>query len=159
MISLGKVVIFSASVVAGFAGSALPAVARPPATATGTYTPTLVSLDTIRTPDGAQFNRAVEKDAYTGGLVGTATATYTIRVFKKGSFTGQGREVCDPCTIGGRTGGFIAVFNFRSTADGGFTGHETFLSASGGLAGLHGGGTFDSGEGTDPYSYSYHFEP
>jgi hypothetical protein len=141
--------------------SALPAVASPPATATGTFTTQVVSFDVFRETNGVAFVHEVDTDTYTGGLVGAATDTYTSRaLFANGSGGGHGTEVCNACTIGGRTGGYSAVFNFTIPAGGGnFTGTETFISGTGGLAGLHGGGSFQGNGTVNTYSYSYHFDP
>ena len=156
-----RLLTIAASVVAVSAVLALPAAASPPATATGTFTTQVVSFNVFRETNGVAFVHEVDTDTYTGGLVGAATDTYTSRaVFANGSQTGDGTEVCNSCTIGGRTGGYTAVFNFTIPAGGGnFTGTETFISGTGGLAGLHGGGSFQGDGITNTYSYSYHFDP
>jgi len=160
MISSRRVLIASLSVVGALAGLALPAAASPSATATGNFTTQVVSFDVHET-GGVAFAHEVDIDTYTGSLVGAATDTYTSRtVFANGSGGGHGTEVCNACTIGGRTGGYTAVFNFTIPAGGGnFTGTETFISGTGGLAGLHGGGSFQGDGITNTYSYSYHFDP
>jgi hypothetical protein len=161
MISPSRLVIASVSVVAIFAACAFPAAASPPATAAGNFTTSVDSFNVIRETNGVVFVHEVDTDTYTGGLVGAATDMYTVRsVLANGSETGHGTEVCDSCTIGGRTGGYTAIFNFTIPAGGGpFTGTETFIRGTGLLAGLHGGGSFQGSGIVNTYSYSYHFEP
>jgi hypothetical protein len=159
MISSRRFLIGSLSVVCALAGLAVPAAASPPATATGTFTSQELSFDVVRDLNNVLFFHEVDSIGYTGGLVGVATDTYTARgVFGNDTGGAHGTEVCDSCTIGGRTGGYTAVFNFTGFGSE-FAGTETFISGTGGLAGLHGGGSFQ-GDGTvNTYSYSYHFEP
>jgi hypothetical protein len=66
-----------------------------------------------------------------------------------------GTEVCGSCTIGGRTGSYIAAYSVTVSVSGVVAGHLTFTSGSGGLAGLQGEGTFTA----DTYSYNYRFAP
>ena len=47
---------------------------------------------------------------------------------------------------------------FHSTSTG-VEGDEVFVSGSGGLAGLHGGGPFEGGPAGNTYSYDYRFTP
>jgi hypothetical protein len=59
-----------------------------------------------------------------------------------GAFEGQGIEVCGGGTVGvSAPGDFVAVFRFRGAGDD-YSGHLTVISASGGLSGLHAGGSF-----------------
>jgi hypothetical protein len=161
MISSRRFVLVSLSVVGVVAGLAVPAAANPPATATGTFTSQELSSDVVRDLNNVFFFREVDLVTYTGGLAGAATDTYTARaVFGNDTGGAHGTEVCDSCTIGGRTGSYTAVFNFTEPPGfGSFSGTETFTSAAGGLAGLRGGGSFQSNGTVDTYSYSYHFEP
>jgi hypothetical protein len=86
---------------------------------------------------------AVDTLSLTGGIIGTATDTYSYTVHRDGSITGHGTETCSACTIGGRTGTYTQAFNFTATPDfATFQGHFAFVDAGGGLAGLHGHGTF-----------------
>jgi hypothetical protein len=121
----------------------------------------MVSQDVVRDLNNVLFFQEGDSIAYTGGLVGAATDTYTSRVvFGNDSGGAHGTEVCDSCTIGGRTGSYTAVFNFTEPPGfGPFTGTETFTSGAGGLAGLHGGGSFQGTGTVNTYSYSYHFDP
>jgi hypothetical protein len=152
---LASTTIVLCGVLAGFAHQA---VASPPAAASGSFTFLSDALTPIRAADGNLFLHEVASISYTGDLNGIAAATDTILVSNNGSVSGHGTESCNTCTLGGRTGSFTAVFTFRGTGAQ-FAGHETFTSASGGLAGLHGGGTFAGTPLGDTYSYNYRFTP
>jgi hypothetical protein len=116
----------------------------------------------LRTADGNSFFAVVESPLYSGGLSGTAVDTYTLIVHRDGSLNAQGTETCTGCTIGGRTGDYTATFSFSASG----TRQEsrvTFQGGSGGLAGLHGGGSFQVTHLTPTvggtYAYDYHFAP
>jgi hypothetical protein len=118
----------------------------------------------LRTADGNLFFSAVDKVAYTGGVVGAPVDTYTFTVHPDGSITGQGIKTCTLCTIGGRTGGYTEVFNFTATPNfATFTGRFAVLSATGGLAGLQGEGTFVGGPTATGFAetvvLNYHSRP
>ena len=161
MISWRRFLSASSSVVAASAVLAGPAAAHPPAT--GTYTDSGGSgFSFIGDTNGVNYYVSPPggTTAYSGGLTGDATGSATLGVFPDGSVVGSGVEVCDLCTIGGRTGGYTAVESF-TIAPGStlINGHERFVGGFGGLAGLRGGGTFqrDENSSTGTYSYSYHF--
>ena len=148
---------------AGMLGGVAPAaVASPPAagTATGSYTVQILDQTDFHTAGGNLFFNEVAELNYNGGLTGIASDTLSWVVHSDGSFNAHATEVCDSCTIGGRTGGYTAVFEFTGSGDEfgipDFTtleGHQTVIRATGGLAGLHSQGTFN----LDTYSYNYHF--
>ena len=137
---------------------AIPAAAQRRGTATGAFT----FLSDTRTPitqaDGSRFFHEVATISYTGGLAGIVQATDLLVIHSDGLVSGYGIETCHSCTIGGRTGSFKAVFTFHGAATG-IIGTEKFVSAGGGLAGLHGGGAFDAGPVGNAYSYDYLFAP
>ncbi len=119
----------------------------------------------LRTAGGNSMFAAVDTLSFTGGIFGTPTDTYTYTVHPNGSITGHGTETCSACTIGGRTGSYTQVFSFTATPDfATFQGHFAFVDAGGGLAGLHGQGTFQ-GFATSATGFSetmelnYSFEP
>jgi len=148
----------TAIVLAASAALAIPAAADSHGTATGAF----AFLSDTRTPiaqaDGTRFFHEVASISYTGGLAGVVQATDLLVIHSDGSVNGYGIETCRSCTIDGRTGSFKAVFTFHG-ADTGITGTEKFVSAAGGLAGLHGGGAFDAGPAGNAYSYDYRFMP
>ena len=149
------VVSSTAVVVAALAGCAPPAAASPSAVASGSYTFVQTSQTHIRTAGGDSFDLLVFSVTSVGGLTGVATDTFTAATHADGSVDAHGTEVCSSCTIGGRTGSYIAAFSLTGSAAGVLAGHLTFTSGSGGLAGLHGEGTFT----VDTYSYNYRFAP
>ena len=140
------------------AALAMPAAAQRPATATGAFS----FLSDTRTPiaqaDGNTLVHEVASISYTGDLTGVVDATDLLIVRSDGSVNGYGVETCQTCTIGGRTGSLTAVFTLHGSAAG-ITGTEKFVSGTGGLAGLHGGGPFDAGPAGNAYSYRYRFTP
>ena len=140
------------------AAVAMPAAAHDGGTATGAFTFLSDTQTPIRQVDGNLFIHEVASISYTGGLTGIADANDIVVVHSDGSVNGYGTETCHSCTIGGRTGSFTAVFAFHGSSAG-ITGTEIFLSASGGLAGLHGGGPFQGGPAGNTYSYDYRFTP
>jgi hypothetical protein len=133
--------------------------ATSPTQATATYSTLLsVTQTPVRTADGTTTFAIVDSFVWMGGISGTAVDTATVTVHRNGLATSHGVETCASCTIGGRTGSFTAVFTLTSDATGTqiYTGRFTFISATGGLAGLHGGGTFPQAM---TLSFSYHFAP
>ena len=132
--------------------------ATPPTQATATYDTLLSGSQTpIRTADGNTTYAFADTFVWMGGISGTAVETGTYTVHSPKLATGRAVETCSSCTIGGRTGSFRAVLTFTSNATLTqiHTGHFTFIGAAGGLAGLHGEGTFNAAG----LFFSYHFEP
>jgi hypothetical protein len=109
----------------------------------------------IRTAGGDSFDLQVFSLTSVGGVTGIATDTLTTATHADGSLNATGTEVCTSCVIGGRTGSYIAAVSVTVSVAGVIAGHLTFTSGSGGLAGLHGDGTFTA----DTYSYNYRFAP
>jgi hypothetical protein len=127
----------------------------PSAVASGTFTFVLTSSTHIGTAGGDSFDLQVSTITSVGGVTGVATDTQTVVTRADGSVNADGTEVCSSCTIGGRTGSYIAAYSFTVSVAGVVAGHLTFTSGSGGLAGLQGEGTFAAGT----YSYNYRFAP
>jgi hypothetical protein len=142
-------------VVVALAGCAPPASASRQAVASGSYTFVQTSKTHIRTAGGDSVDLLVLSVTSVGGLTGVATDTFTAATHADGSVDAHGTEVCSSCTIGGRTGSYIAAFSLTVSVAGVLAGHLTFTSGSGGLAGLNGEGTFRAGT----YSYNYRFAP
>ena len=140
------------------AAVAMPATAHPAGTATGAFEFLTDTKTPIGQAGGTQFIHEVASISYTGDLTGIADANNIVIIHSDGSVNGYGTETCHPCTIGGRTGSFTAAFAFHGSSAG-ITGREIFLTASGGLAGLHGGGPFQGGPAGNTYSYDYRFTP
>jgi hypothetical protein len=127
----------------------------PSAVASGSYTFVQTSKTHIRTTGGDSFDLLVASVTSVGGVTGVATDTLTAATHADGSMNATGTEVCSSCTIGGRTGSYVAAVSLTVSVAGVVAGHLTFTSGSGGLAGLHGEGTFTG----ETYSYNYRFAP
>jgi hypothetical protein len=139
---------------------ASPASASPPATVTGTYTVTSAVLGSSRTAGNNTFaTYSSVSGVYAGGLSGSFTVDgITSRTQSDGSLTAQGTLVCTGCTIGGRTGDFVA--NLVNTSPGPkMGGTVTVLRATGGLAGLHAVNHFDGTPFSGDTSWAFHFDP
>ena len=93
---------------------------------------------------------------YKGALAGTALDSGTAVMRSNGSFSGHGTELCDPCTIGGRTGAFTATYSYSGSGTT-YSGTETFTRGFGKLAGLTGGGSFKGTVNSNLQSYSYSY--
>jgi hypothetical protein len=145
---------------AGFATG--PAAASPPKTASGTFSLLSDAFTPIRDAGANSFFLEQASPSYAGDLVGVASDV-DVFVARGDYFRAHGTETCTDCTIGGRgPGDFTAVFTYEGASNAtGFTysGHLTFLGGTGGLSGLHGGGTFSGNEAASNYSYSYFFTP
>ena len=158
----------SAAVIAAMVvGFARPVRASTLYTTTGTFGFVPITSTLIRTIGDISIFYSVYQTPYNGALPvdlsGPATNTETDVVHSDGSVSAHGVEVCSPCTLGGRSGSFTAVYEFTGSnwyTNGGYPyqGHLTFVHGTGGLAGLHGGGIF-GGTITNPgfYAYSYGF--
>ena len=159
-----KLVLSAAAVAALVAGFGAPAQASTSLVASGSFGFAPISVTLVRTVGNTSVYVTVANVPYSGGLSGTAIDTETDFVGSNGAWAGYGTEVCTSCSLGGRTGGYTAVYvdaglNYFTTglpAEG----YLTFTGGTGELAGLHGGGTF-GGNASNPgsYSYNYSFAP
>jgi hypothetical protein len=153
-----RMLLSSIAIVAASAALAGPAAASIGGTAAGSFTFVHDAVTPVGEAGGNVFLNEVATISYTGGLTGIANATDTIVVHADGSINGHGTETCGSCTIAGRIGSFTAVFTFHGSG-GQISGRETFISSTGGLAGLHGGGQFQGSPPSLTYSYDYGFTP
>jgi len=141
---------------------AAPAAAGVPAIASGSYQLTPTSYST-RSADGDLFVHGTGTVTYavTGPVTGTESETFDFVIHKDGSIEGHGTATCS-CTLGGRSGTLYADYTmYGSVVSDDVVGRITFTGASGGLAGLHGGGTYEQrfSTGNGSYSYSYVLVP
>jgi hypothetical protein len=138
----------------------LVAWAGPPTQTTANGTLLSHQQTLVRSADSNLTFNAVDTVAFTGGIDGTVTDTYTFTVHPDGSINGHGIETCGACTIGGRSGAYTEVFSFTATANfATFEGTFTLLTSSGGLSGLRGQGTFQGGGFSETIRLNYQFEP
>ena len=131
--------------------------ATPSTQATATSRVLSFTQASVRTADGKTTYAFADAFVWMGGIRGIAVESGTYTVHSPKLAIGRAMETCPSCTIGGRTGSFRAALTFRSNATLTqiYTGHFTFTGAAGGLAGLHGTGTFDA----KGLYFSYHFGP
>jgi hypothetical protein len=157
----GRVLIGIAALVAGLGlVFASTSAAGPPGTATGTWLITgPATVTDIRTAGNNTFLTESFPFTYSGDVTGSAVAYGILRLASDGSAGFNGTTVCTGCTIGGRTGDFTTTDNAQGDNDGQVKGVVTVLSATGGLAGLHGVDHFEGNSVTGTYTYSYSFEP
>jgi hypothetical protein len=149
-------------VLAALALFASTAAAGPPAIATGTWLITgAPTVTDIRTAGDNTFITESFPFTHAGDVNGSAVASGTLRLASDGSAGFNGTTVCSGCTIGGRTGDFTTTINAQGSNDGQAKGVITVLSATGGLAGLHGVDHFEGNfvTGTGTYTYTFSFEP
>jgi uncharacterized protein DUF3224 len=140
--------------------SAQPAFATTPSEGSGTFT-FAATVTSSRTAGGNTFLTLTGTEAISGAITGAATVDFTQVNHSSGDSNSNGLITCPACIVGGRTG--TAVFRFEgsgafSTADP-FAGQFVVLSASGGLSGLRGDGTFTAIDGGGTYTFRWHFDP
>jgi hypothetical protein len=151
-----KLVSSAAVLITLLAGGAYPAAASTSVTATGTFTSMSDTLTPLGTAGGDTYYDEVLPLAYKGALTGIAIDMDTLVMHKNGSLNAQGTETCASCTIGGKTGAFVATWWLAGTTTT-YAGTLLFTRATGGLAGLHGGGTFQGTGSAQTYAYTYWF--
>jgi hypothetical protein len=152
-IVLGVLLALSAAVL-----PALPAAASPPAVTTGTDTVVSDTMTQIKTVGNATFYVEHLIVTYTGttptDLSGTETDVDILKEGTDGSLSAHGTAVCS-CTLAGRSGGDIGVYNYQGNTVSGVGGHLTVLLGTGGFSGLHLEGNFFP---TGTFEYYYHFD-
>jgi hypothetical protein len=136
-----------------------PALATTPSQGSGTFTFAATPTST-RTAGGNTFLTLTGTEAISGAITGAATVDFTQVIHSSGQSNSNGLITC-ACTVGGRSG--TAVFRFEGsgafTAADPFAGQFVVLSASGGLSGLHGDGTFSAIGAAGTYTFRWHFDP
>jgi hypothetical protein len=111
--------------------------ASPPTTGSGTITTTSATLTNRRQDGGNTTFDVTATDADTGTFTGTSTYWGTLTFHPDGSATAKDVE-----TFTGTVNGVPGTVTFNLVAgndrDGTYEGTDTIISATGGLAGLHG---------------------
>jgi hypothetical protein len=157
---MSKFLLCAAVLAAALVVFASPAGAGPPTTVTGTYTVTNAVIDSVRTAGGNTFTTYTSiSGVWAGGVSGPfETDGIVARTQADGSLTAQGTIVCTGCTVGGRTGDFVA--NLVNTSPGPKMGGTiTVVSATGGLTGLHAVNHFVGSPFAGDTSWTYSFDP
>lgn len=94
---------------------------------------------------------------YKGGLAGVAidNGTHTFNPTTT-AFSARGTEYCAACTLGGKSGAYIATFTYSGSGNT-YSGRLTFTRGFGKLTRLKGGGTFKGVVSTNTNTYRYHY--
>ena len=99
---------------------------------------------------------------YAGDFSGSVVEQIDLVIHADGSVNFKGVDVC-ACTLAGtgRSGTVVSPFSGTGDASGAASGRFTLKGATGGLANLHGVGTFQSSTGGSSGSFSgvYHLDP
>jgi uncharacterized protein DUF3224 len=153
-------------VVAALAAAALvvaaPGSARTSTAFAGSFQGVSSVITGFRQADGNTFISQTVQVVYAGDLSGPVVEQIDVVIHPDGTFNFKGVDVCT-CTLAG-TGlsGTIALpFAGAGDASGSAIGHFTIGDGTGGLANMHGVGTFESSDGglSGPFSGVYHFDP
>jgi hypothetical protein len=135
------------------------AFASTPAVETGAFSYTSLTITSSRMADGNFFFTGIFTGPFTGALTGPVTQTITEVDHPTGRSNFSGMITCT-CTVAGTAGTLIMRYEGTGTGPWVFGGQFVIISGTGGLAQLHGSGTFQSTvplSGT--YSISLHFDP
>jgi hypothetical protein len=89
---------------------------------------------------------------YKGPLAGIAIDSGSSTSTASGAFSGSGTEYCAACTIGTKTGAFIATYRYAGSGNT-YKGSETFVRGFGDLVEIKGGGTFEGTISTNSNTY------
>jgi len=157
---MNRIVAVAFATAAQFVLLPTPAAASAPVTSQGVNITESFTATDCRFADGNCFFSGVGRGTATGSVSGTWNETVNFIVFKDNSAVFSGTHVCT-CTYLGRTGVITYVFEGKSPPDFSFFGRAVIVSATGGLAGLHGFELFSS-DGTTPVTqvtYVLHFDP
>ena len=141
---------------------AAPGSAGTPIAFAGSFQNTSSVVTGVRQADGNTFISQIVQVVYTGDLSGAVVQHIELVIHPDGTLNFKGVDVCT-CTLAG-TGlsGTIALpFAGTGDASGAASGHFTIGHGTGGLAHMHGVGTFQSADGgsSGPFSGVYHFDP
>jgi hypothetical protein len=140
---------------------AAPASATTPIPFAGTFQNTSSVVTAFRQPDGNTFISQIVQVAYTGDLAGPVVEHIDLVIHPDGTLNAKGADVCT-CTLTGTglSGTIVLPFAATGDASGAVRGRFTIGDGTGGLANLHGVGTFESSNGSSgPFSGVYHLDP
>jgi hypothetical protein len=141
---------------------AAPGSATTPTAFTGTFQNTSAVVTGFRQADGNTFISQIVQVVYAGDLSGSVVQHIDVVVHPDGTLNFKGADVCT-CTLAGTGLSGTIVLPFAGTGDssGAASGHFTIGGGTGGLANIHGVGTFQSSDGgsSGPFLGVYHFDP
>jgi hypothetical protein len=133
--------------------------AAPPVSASGSVTQTSFAVTDTRTVDGVTFFSFRETDSLTGTFLGDSALSGECIQRSTGPILCQAHETFTG-TILGRSGtvDFLDLISIDQST-GAVQGRFTILGGTGGLVGIHGGGTFAAQGTTGTYSGRIVFAP
>jgi hypothetical protein len=138
-----------------------PASATPPTAFTGTFQNTSSVVTGFRQADGNTFISQIVQVIYAGDLAGPVVEHIDLVIHPDGTLNAKGADVCT-CTLTGTglSGRIVLPFTATGDASGAVHGRFTIGDGTGGLANIHGVGTFESSNGSSgPFSGVYHLHP
>jgi hypothetical protein len=140
---------------------AAPASASTPIPFAGTFQNGSSVVTGFRLADGNTFISQIVQVVYAGDLAGPVVEHIDVVIHPDGTLNAKGADVC-ACTLTGTglSGTIVLPFTATGDASGAVRGRFTIGDGTGGLANLHGVGTFESSNGSSgPFSGVYHLDP
>jgi hypothetical protein len=136
-----------------------PAGASTPVQGSGTITvtPGSFQVTSFRQADGNTFITYTDSGWFGGAIQGAYTETGHVITHADGSQNIRGDDTCT-CTVLGRTGAYADSFWATGSAITGVAQGSFEISGSGGLAGLHGEGTFQGTFALTTFSTKLHVD-
>jgi hypothetical protein len=140
---------------------AAPASATTPTAFAATFQNTSSVVTAFRQADGNTFVSQIVQVVYAGDFVGSVVEHIDVVIHPDGTLNAKGADVCTCTLTGTGLSGTIALpFSATGDASGSVSGRFTFADGTGGLANLHGIGTFESSNGSSgSFSGVYHLDP
>ena len=155
-----KALVAGSAVAAAAVLVAAPASATTPIPFAGTFQNTSSVVTGFRQADGNTFISQIVQVVYAGDLAGPVVEHIDVVIHPDGTLNAKGAAVCTCTLAGGRSGTIVLPFAATGDASGAVRGHFTIGDGTGGLAHLHGVGTFESTNGSSgPFSGAYHLDP
>ena len=138
-----------------------PASASPPTAFNATFQNTSSVITASRQADGNTFISEIVQVIYAGDFAGSVVEHADVVIHPDGTLNFRGADVCTCTLTGTGLSGTIALpFSATGDASGLASGRFTFADGTGGLANLHGVGTFETSNGSSgSFSGVYHLDP
>lgn len=154
-----KVLVVGGALAAAALLFAPPASASPRVAFAATFQNTSTVVTGIRHDDGNTFISQIVQVIYAGDFLGSVVEHADAVIHPDGTFNVHGADVCS-CTLTGtgRSGTIVLPFTATGDASGAVRGRFTIRDGTGGLAGIHGVGRFESSNGSSgTFSGAYRF--
>ena len=126
-----------------------------------TFQNTSSVITASRQADGNTFISEIVQVIYAGDFAGSVVEHADVVIHPDGTLNFRGADVCTCTLTGTGLSGTIALpFSATGDASGLVSGRFTFADGTGGLANLHGVGTFETSNGSSgTFSGVYHLDP